>query len=135
MEFWVYWPMAERDEKNLIASHLEILPYLKTAIAAARALGRDVEVKNFPHCLLGEDGDALVNDQPQLYIDDSFWIEFMRNGFNQCVWREQCGSEDCLGLNTAYVEKFGWMRNDLHPLPQPDLDRRSRRDSEQRPAV
>ena len=135
MEFWVYWPMAEHDDKNLIASHLEVLPYLKTALARARALGRVAEVKNFPQCLLGEHGDALVNGQPQLYIDDSFWTEFMRNGFHQCVWREQCGSAECLGLNTAYVEKFGWLKNDLHPLPRPNLDRPSGRESEQRHAV
>ena len=26
MEFWVYFPMKETDEKNLIASHMEMLP-------------------------------------------------------------------------------------------------------------
>lgn len=117
MDFWNYWPMRENDDKDLIASHLEVLPHLREAIAAARALGRAVEVKNFPECLLGEDRDALQNDQPKLVIDPEFWPEFMRNGFHQCVHRASCGSKRCLGLNTAYVRKHGWHADVLVPFP------------------
>jgi MoaA/NifB/PqqE/SkfB family radical SAM enzyme len=116
MEFWNYWPMKETDEKDLIASHLDVLPYLREAIAKARACGRSVEVKNFPECLLGDDGDALDNDQPELIIDPEFWPEFMRNGFHQCVHRRSCASKRCLGLNTAYVAKHGWHADVLIPL-------------------
>ena len=116
MEFWTYWPMREADEKGLIASHLEVVPYLRKAIAAARADGRSVEVKNFPECLLGDDRDALDNDQPKLVIDPEFWPEFMRNGFHQCVHRSYCASRRCLGLNTAYVNKYGWHADVLAPL-------------------
>jgi len=116
MEFWTYWPMRETDEKNLIPSHIDVLPYLKQAIAAARARGRSVEVKNFPECLLGDDGDALDNDQPKLVIDPEFWPEFMRNGFHQCVHRSYCESRRCLGLNSAYVDKYGWHADVLAPL-------------------
>jgi MoaA/NifB/PqqE/SkfB family radical SAM enzyme len=116
MEFWVYWPMSESDEKGLIAPHADILPHLRAALARARALGRAVEVKNFPECLLGEDGAALVNGQPQLFVDPAFWAEFMRNGFYQCVYRDRCASKECLGLNTAYVTKFGYDEQILHPL-------------------
>lgn len=117
MEFWNFWPMRETDEKDLIVSHLEALPYLRQAIAAARRHGRSVEVKNFPECLLGEDREALNNDQPQLEIDEAFWPEFMRNGFHQCVHRSYCGSRRCLGLNTAYVHKYGWHADALVPFP------------------
>lgn len=120
MEFWNYWPMRETDDKDLIASHIEVLPYLRGAIAAARALGRSVEVKNFPECLLGEDGGALENDQPKLIIDPEFWPEFMRNGFHQCVHRSYCGARRCLGLNTAYVRRYGWHADVLVPLPKED---------------
>lgn len=120
MEFWVYWPMAETDEKQLIVRHSESLPYLREAIHAARAIGRDVEVKNFPHCLLGPDGDALTNDQPQLIIDPAFWSEFMRNGFHQCVYRDQCASKACLGLNTAYINRFGYEEGILSPMREPE---------------
>ena len=120
MEFWVYWPMSETDEKDLCARHSDVLPDLAAAIRRARALGRFVEVKNFPHCLLAREGlgDALVNDQPLLLIDPDFWTEFERNGFHQCVHRELCGSDQCLGLNEAYVDRFGWERDSLLPLPK-----------------
>lgn len=117
MEFWVYWPMSERDDKNLIVSHLDLLPLLKAAIAEARACGRGVEIKNFPECLLGDDRAMLDNDQPQLFIDPDFWPEFMRNGFYQCLYRERCGSSQCLGLNSAYVAKYGWHADELCPIP------------------
>lgn len=116
MEFWVYWPMRESDDKNLIARNSAIAPHLRAAIARARSLGRGVEVKNFPECLLGEDAPALVNVQPQLFIDPAFWPEFMRNGFYQCVYRERCASKECLGLGTAYIRKFGYDADILHPL-------------------
>ncbi len=119
MEFWNYWPMKETDEKDLVASHLDVLPHLRAAVALARACGRSVEVKNFPECLLGDDGDALDNDQPELIIDPEFWPEFMRNGFHQCVHRAVCSSTRCLGLNTAYVAKFGWHADVLVPIAGP----------------
>lgn len=117
MEFWNYLPMRETDDKNLIASHLEVLAPLREAIAQARAQGRGVVVKNFPECLLGDDHAALDNRQPELHIDAAFWPEFMRNGFHQCVHRKYCGAKQCLGLNTAYVKKFGWHADELVPYP------------------
>lgn len=116
MEYWMYWPMSETDEKDLIARHDDVLPYLREAIAKAREFGRGVEVKNFPECLLEEEGSALVNIQPQLFIDPAFWNEFGRNGFYQCVYREQCSSKECLGLNTAYIGKYGLEQDRLHPV-------------------
>jgi MoaA/NifB/PqqE/SkfB family radical SAM enzyme len=121
MEFWVYWPMSETDEKDLIAPHAEIAPYLRAAVARARALGRGVEVKNFPECLLGDDGAALMNTQPQLFTDPAFWPEFMRNGFYQCVYRDRCASTECLGLSTAYIAKYGYEERILHPLAPSDV--------------
>ena len=118
MEFWTFWPMREQDDKDLIVSHIDVLPHLRAAVHDARALGRAVEVKNFPQCLLGDDADALDNGQPQLVIDPEFWPEFMRNGFHQCVHRSYCGAKDCLGLNTAYINKFGWHADVLVPYPK-----------------
>lgn len=119
MEFWTYWPMGETDDKNLIAPHHEVRPYLRQAISLARQHGRDVEVKNFPECLLGEDGGLLDNSQSTLVIDPAFWPEFMRNGFHQCIHRPVCGSSRCLGLNTAYVNKYGWEVDGIRPLAAP----------------
>jgi MoaA/NifB/PqqE/SkfB family radical SAM enzyme len=117
MEFWNFWPMRETDDKDLIASHLDVLPFLRQAIAQAKRYGRSVEVKNFPECLLGEDRAALNNEQPKLIIDEEFWPQFMRNGFHQCVHRSYCGARRCLGLNTAYVHKYGWQGDALVPFP------------------
>ena len=116
MEFWVYLPMTERDEKGLIASHLDVQPFLLEAVRAARALGRGAVVKHYPHCLLGEYADALDNSQPKLFIDPAFWQQFSRNGFDQCVHRESCSSRDCLGLTSAYIEKFGTHSEELVPF-------------------
>lgn len=117
MEFWNYFPMAERDEKGLLARNADILPYLRRAILEARAAGRFVEVKNFPECMLAELGDALVNAQPTLVIDPAFWSEFDRNGFHLCPHRARCASRECLGLTRAYVDKFGDDADTLAPLP------------------
>jgi MoaA/NifB/PqqE/SkfB family radical SAM enzyme len=123
MEFWNYWPMGETDEKDLLVSHVEVAPFLREAVRRCRRHGRGVEVKNFPECLLGDDRDALENSQPKLLIDPAFWQEFRRNGFEQCVHRSVCGSRQCLGLNTAYVRKFGWQAEVLTPLPmQPGVE-------------
>lgn len=115
MEFWFYWPMSGKDDKSLLVSHLEMLPYLEEAVVKAQALGRRIEIKNFPQCLLGDFKHLLVNGQPQLFIDPVFWREFEKNGFYQCKHRESCQSTECLGLNSAYIERFGWEEEILVP--------------------
>jgi MoaA/NifB/PqqE/SkfB family radical SAM enzyme len=117
MDFWGYWPMSETDDKGLLVAHSDAIPYLRKAIVRAKQLGRAVEAKNFPECLLGDDADALENDQPKLLIDPSFWNEFHRNGFHQCAYRASCHSQRCLGLNTAYIKQFGWLHDPITPLP------------------
>jgi MoaA/NifB/PqqE/SkfB family radical SAM enzyme len=118
MEFWNYWPMNETDSKDLVVRHADLMPVLFQSIELARSLGRRVEVKNVPQCLLGPYKDVLVNDQPELMIDPRFWDEFSRNGFDQCVHRSTCGAAKCLGLNTGYIKKFGWEADTLAPLPR-----------------
>ncbi len=116
MEFWNYWPMTETDEKNLIPRAMDVLPYLRQAAGNALQLGRAVEIKNFPECLLGDMGELLDNDQPELLIDPAFWDQFNRNGFHQCVYRQQCTSAQCLGLNDAYTARYGWEQALLMPV-------------------
>jgi hypothetical protein len=116
MEFWNFFPMAETDPKDLAARHSDILPYLRDAILKCRDQGRYVEAKNFPECMLAELGDAVVNAQPMLLIDPDFWTEFDRNGFYQCPHQASCASTECLGLTTAYIEKFGNDRDLLKPI-------------------
>lgn len=104
MEFWFYFPMHEQDTKGLIASHLDALPFLKEAIAAVRALDRGVEVKNFPECR-AMIAIRFTTISRHLLIDPGVGIQFSRNGFYQCVYREQCGATQCLGLNSAYIKQ------------------------------
>jgi MoaA/NifB/PqqE/SkfB family radical SAM enzyme len=115
-EFWGYFPMRERDDKNLLVAHPEVLPWLRQAIEKCRSRGRGVEVKNFPECLLGDLRRALYNDQPQLFIDPAFWTEFARNGFHDCVYRQRCSATQCLGLNAAYSLRFGQHADLLRPF-------------------
>ena len=116
MEFWNFFPMEEEDKKDLVVRYADLLPPLTAAIDKAAALGRRVEVKNVPHCLLGAHGRYLENDQPQLLIDERFWGEFARNGFDVCAYRDQCASDKCLGVNEAYAKKFGWEHDLLTPI-------------------
>ncbi len=116
MEFWHYFPMTEHDDKGLLADYREIVPYLAEACRRADEHGIAVEIKNVPECLLGRDAHRLENGQPQLVIDTDFWVEFDRNGFYQCPYRQHCGSRQCLGLTSAYVERFGDHKDALRPL-------------------
>ena len=116
MEFWVYWPMKASDEKDLMVSNSEILPYLRKAIELAHSFGRSVKIKNFPSCMLGKYAYTVVNAQPQLFIDPDFWDEFSKNDFFQCDHRAQCEDKECLGLNGAYVKKYGKESHLLNPI-------------------
>ncbi len=116
-EFWNYFPMAERDDKQLMVKHADLMPHLRLAIATARAAHRQVEVKNVPECLLGSDRTVLVNTQPTLVISPEFWTEFDRNGFYRCPHQDRCPSQECLGLTEAYIDRFGDECDDLFPLP------------------
>jgi MoaA/NifB/PqqE/SkfB family radical SAM enzyme len=78
MAFWFYFPMSEHDDKNLLVSHLDALPVLKEAIEHAWRIGRGIEVKNFPECLLGKDRIALYNNQPE-------HSSTMHSGQNSCA--------------------------------------------------
>tara|TARA_R110002096_G_scaffold26518_10_gene81793 strand:- start:16523 stop:17443 length:921 start_codon:yes stop_codon:yes gene_type:complete len=119
-EFWNYWPMSESDGKDLIVPHAEALPEIRKAIQLADQLGKEIEIKNFPECLLGRDSAALNNSQPKLIIDPAFWTEFNRNGFHQCRHRSSCQSTQCLGLNTAYINRYGWEADMLTPIAAKD---------------
>ncbi|SNX73966.1 radical SAM family protein [Cereibacter ovatus] len=118
-EFWNYFPMSEIDGKALCVPLADVLPPLRTAIAAARTLGRHVEVKNIPECLLGDDAPLLVNTQPLLVIDPQFWTDFDLNDFYRCPHRGLCTSTECLGLTAAYIRRFGDEGALLRPLRAP----------------
>jgi MoaA/NifB/PqqE/SkfB family radical SAM enzyme len=115
-EFWNFFPMHEIDKKELCVPLVDLMEPLQEAIRAAHALGRLVEVKNVPQCLLGDNHAVLINKQPQLIIDEDFWVGFERNGFYTCPHRAICTSRECLGLTTAYVSRFGDEAQRLRPI-------------------
>jgi MoaA/NifB/PqqE/SkfB family radical SAM enzyme len=121
LEFWYYFPMRSADHKFLLVPADQCLPYLLEAFRIAYSYSLPVEIKNFPQCLLGSFQNLLYNDQPQLEIDPRFWDEFGRNGFYQCTYKSQCTSSMCLGLSTAYIHRFGWEADILHPLIGPSI--------------
>ena len=99
-----------------MVSNSEILPYLRKAIELAHSFGRSVKIKNFPSCMLGKYAYTVVNAQPKLFIDPDFWDEFSKNDFFQCDHRAQCEDKECLGLNGAYVKKYGKESHLLNPI-------------------
>ncbi len=117
MEFWNYFPMREADDKGLIVPLPLLLPPLVEAARLARQAGRRVEIKNVPVCVLGDAGALVENGQPELLIDDDFWVEFARNGFYHCPHRQGCAAQHCLGLTTAYIAAHGREDALLAPLP------------------
>lgn len=116
MEFWNYLPMREADDKGLIVPLRDLLPSLRIATRLARAAARRVEVKHVPVCAMAEDGELVVNEQPELVIDPRFWDQFARNGFFQCAHRAACAARHCLGLTTAYIATHGSEAALLAPL-------------------
>ena len=115
-EFWNFFPMDELDHKYLIVPLETLIPHVLAAIQAATSAGKKCEVKNIPECLLGNFQGHLVNDQPMLLIDREFWVEFDRNDFHNCPHRQNCKSQQCLGLTHAYISQFGDEANLLNPL-------------------
>jgi cyclic pyranopterin phosphate synthase len=117
MEIWNYLPMEDQaDERNLIAPLSDILPVLLQALDRAEGKQIPVLVKYFPRCLLGSHGAQLDNGQPDTVIVESFWDTFPK--FN-CLYEAKCEhSDECLGLQHPYINKFGWEESRLQPVPR-----------------
>lgn len=117
MEFWNYLPMEDqKDERDLIASVSELGPPLLASLDRCDALGLEAVVKYVPRCLLGAHGSKLDNSQPDVLIVEDFWSTFPL--FN-CAFEAHCEhSEECMGLQHAYVNKFGWELAVLAPAPR-----------------
>lgn len=116
MEFWNYNTMEREDSKDLLESNQNIKPYLLKAIDIGKQKSITVHVMYFPECILEHHSKTLDNSKPGLIIDEKFWEEFEKNEFGQCVFMNICRNDNCLGLTTAYIKKFGWDRNLLKPI-------------------
>lgn len=116
MEFWNYLPMSEIDERDLIVANVQILPHLRAAVASARSSGRKVVIKNYPECLLADEGDAVETHHPDTLIDPRYWDEYNRNELGHCAHWDACTATNCFGLTSAYIDKFGWDADLLKPF-------------------
>ena len=119
MEFWAYWPMQAVDDKDLIARHADVLPYLREAVLLALQHGPRRLRQELPRNVSWQTSPGVL-DNTQLRRSSSTphsGPSFRKNGFEQCVHRASCASRRCLGLNTAYIQKYGWQPDLLKPLP------------------
>lgn len=105
---WSYWPMSDKDEKNLLVDVKLVLPFLLSGISIAKENGIDVELKKFPACLLGKYSDLVCNDLSKIFIDSKYWTKFHGNKWS-CVLSNECKLKNivCDGFPEAYVKKFG----------------------------
>lgn len=117
MEFWNYLPMEDyADTRDLLVPMARLGPALTNALKRARQLGVPALAKYVPRCVLGEEGDAIDNSQPDVVIVEKFYDVYPE--FN-CVHEAQCEhSEVCLGLHHPYISKFGWDEHLLSPTPR-----------------
>jgi len=114
MEFWNYLPMEDyADERSLLAPMSQLVPSLRAAIVKCRGYGAEAVVKYVPRCLLGTEGDAQDNTQPDVVIVEKFYDIYPKFA---CVYEAKCEhAETCLGLHHPYISKFGWEEDVLVP--------------------
>lgn len=117
MEWWNYLPMEDKaDERGLIVPMARLAPALVAALDAAKAHGIRAAVKYVPMCLLGEHAELVDNTQPDVVIVEEFYDLYPKFA---CLWEAKCEhAERCLGLTHAYVDKHGWERDRLAPVPR-----------------
>ena len=118
IHLWNYFPMESVDRRHLLVPLGEValmLPQLRQIVQAA---GKVMVLKSFPLCLAVEAPVYLDSIFPRTVLPDRFWQEFGRCGFGQCVHRAAglCRTQECWGLCSAYVEKYGDERGLLRPV-------------------
>ena len=118
IHLWNYFPMERTDSKDLVVSMKDfaaLVPYLLTlGEEAAKA----VVFKSFPSCLSRGEPGFFDGFFPVTVLPDMFWREFSECGFGACFHRNRgaCHAEDCWGLSSAYIDKYGDERDLLSPL-------------------
>jgi MoaA/NifB/PqqE/SkfB family radical SAM enzyme len=116
LHLWNLFPMETTDSKNLIISIKEFLALLPEILAAIRSSDKALILKAFPHCLTIQTPAVLDGRVPTAVLPDRFWREFSECGFGTCVYRNDCRAQDCWGLSSAYINKFGDERELLSPI-------------------
>lgn len=116
MHIWNYFPMAQRDTRELLVNLRDFRAVLPQVLDAVRPSGKPLVLKSFPECLSLGDPGIFDNHFPPNLIDNDFWDDFQTNGFGKCAYKAQCSAKICWGLSDAYVKKYGPELDLLTPL-------------------
>ncbi|MFO8088610.1 MAG: radical SAM protein [Desulfatiglandaceae bacterium] len=121
MHLWNYFPMEAVDRRNLIVPLGDLVSIMPELRKIALDAGKVVVLKSFPLCLPAEPPVYLDSIFPQTVLPDLFWREFGRCEFGQCIHREagRCPTNECWGLCSAYIKKYGDERDLLRPIRPP----------------
>lgn len=112
VEFYNFVPVSP-EQRRLLAPLSIVQPALHAALDRLAASPTEAAATWFPRCILGRHDSAYVPDLPETAIDEAFWDAFPRfHCFygRACAWYGQCQ-----GLSEAYIERFGWEVERLHP--------------------
>jgi hypothetical protein len=116
MHLWNYFPMSESDRLDLTVSLPELAACFPELIRALSAFAKPLVLKGFPECVSPGPPVFSTSDFPLNIIQDDFWLEFGRNGFGVCLYKDVCESTECWGLSSAYRQKYGDEQQLLAPL-------------------
>ncbi len=116
MHVWNFFPMEERDSKDLIVSMKDLLAVLADALPLLSSGRKPLVLKALPECLPVSDPVLVDSDFPPTLIPDVFWETLQKSGFGACGYRDACKAKKCWGLSGAYIAKYGDERDILSPI-------------------
>ncbi len=116
MHVWNFFPMEERDSKDLIVCISDLLAVLADALPLLRSARKPLVLKAFPECLPVSDPVIVDSDFPPTLIPNVFWKTLQKSGFGACGYRDACKAKECWGLSGAYIAKYGDERGILSPI-------------------
>ncbi len=116
MQVWNFFPMEERDARDLIVPVKDLMRLVGDVLPALRSARKPLVLKAFPECLPVCDPVFLDSDFPVALIPDFFWKCLERSGFGACVYKDACRAKKCWGLSGPYAAKYGDERDILSPV-------------------
>jgi sulfatase maturation enzyme AslB (radical SAM superfamily) len=128
MHLWNYFPMEDRDSRDMVVSLREFQNLLPDLLSVARSVGKALVLKSFPECLSSGPPGFFDSHFPATVLPDLFWRVFSACGFGACVYRASglCASGSCWGLSSAYRAKYGDERQLLKPIATASPSRMAR---------
>jgi molybdenum cofactor biosynthesis enzyme MoaA len=118
IHLWNYFPMERTDSRGYVAAMKDFVAMLPEILSVGRQSGKAIVFKSFPSCLSQGEPGFFDGYFPATVLPDKFWREFSECGFGACIYRQRkmCDVKDCWGLSSAYVAKYGFDEQLLHPV-------------------